>query len=253
MDWYEESILHNKLLNNIKKFLSYIFENILPLYALIPTITCFIWNSIVYWGTRVINGGMKHFDMTLEIDRMTPVVPSFIIIYFGCYISWVIFYIMSVRTDKMQCAKFIAFDLMTRTVCGIIFIILPTCNIRPEIYGDDIFSKALGFLYSIDAADNLFPSIHCLVSWNCFVGIRDIKEYGGNCKVISVIMAVIVFVSTLVTKQHVIADVISAVVISEICWWVVGHTQFDKKIWCVFEKLNNMFFGKIIKEKGNLF
>ena len=132
---------------------------------------------------------------------MTPVVPSFIIIYFGCYISWVIFYIMSVRTDKMQCAKFIAFDLMTRTVCGIIFIILPTCNIRPEIYGDDIFSKALEYLYSIDAADNLFPSIHCLVSWNCFV----------------------------------------------------GHTQFDKKIWYVFEKLNNMFFGKIIKEKGNLF
>ena len=70
---------------------------------------------------------------------------------------------------------------------------------------------------------------------------------------ISVIMAVLVFVSTLVTKQHVIADVISAVVISEICWWVVGHTQFDKKIWYVFEKLNNMFFGKIIKEKGNLF
>lgn len=245
--------MRNNLLNNIKKFLSYIFENILPLYALLPTIACFIWNSIVYWGTRIINGGMKHFDMTLKIDRMTPVIPEFIVIYFGCYISWVIFYIMSVRTDKIQCAKFITFDLITRTICGIFFIILPTCNIRPEIYGDDIFSKGLEFLYSIDAADNLFPSIHCLVSWNCFVGIREIKEYSKTSKVASVIIAILVFISTLVTKQHVIADVVSAVAISELCWLVVKKTDIYIKVWGFFEKLNNVVFERIEKEKGNLF
>ena len=28
------------------------------------------------------------------------------------------------------------------------------------------------FLYQVDAADNLFPSIHCLTSWFCYIGIR---------------------------------------------------------------------------------
>ena len=235
--------MHNKLLNNIKKFLSYIFENILPLYALIPTITCFIWNSIVYWGTRVINGGMKHFDMTLEIDRMTPVVPSFIIIYFGCYISWVIFYIMSVRTDKMQCAKFIAFDLMTRTVCGIIFIILPTCNIRPEIYGDDIFSKALGYLYSIDAADNLFPSIHCLVSWFCYLGIRGRKEIPVWYQRVSAVLAILVFVSTLLTKQHVLVDVAGGILLAELCFCIGRNTNLYK----IYERFGSRIEKKILK------
>ena len=38
------------------------------------------------------------------------------------------------------------------------------------------------------------------------------------------VIAVMVFISTLVTKQHVIADVISAVAISEVCWLVVNKT-----------------------------
>ncbi len=239
--------------NRINKVLSYIFDNILPLYALIPIITCFVWNAIIYWGTRVISGGMKHFDMTLPIDKMTPVIPEFIIIYFGCYISWAIFYIMSVRTGKVQCAKFVTFDLITRTVCGIIFILLPTCNIRPEIYGSDIFSKALIFLYSIDAPDNLFPSIHCLVSWNCFVGIRYQKEYGKGIKIISVIIAVLVFISTLVTKQHVIVDVISAVAISEVCWYIIERSKVYILVGQFFDKINSAVFGRFLKGKGNLF
>lgn len=237
--------------NRIKSVLSYTFNNILPLYALIPVISCFVWNAIIYWGTRTINGGMKHFDMTLSIDRMTPVIPEFIVIYFGCYISWTVFYIMSVRTGKMECAKFVTFDLITRTICGVIFILLPTYNIRPQIDGSDFFSKALLFLYSIDAADNLFPSIHCLVSWNCFVGIRQQKEYSKGVKVISAIIAVLVFISTLVTKQHVIVDVISAVIISEVVWWVVGRSKVYVPVWKVFESINNAVLGRFLKGKGN--
>lgn len=31
-------------------------------------------------------------------------------------------------------------------------------------------------LYWIDAADNLFPSIHCLVSWLCWIGVRRRRD-----------------------------------------------------------------------------
>ena len=159
----------------------------------------------MYWGTRCINADMKHFDMTLPIDRATPVIPVFVVVYFGCYISWIIYYIASVRVGRYECARFVTFDIITRT-------------------GEDIFSCVLRFLYEIDAPDNLFPSIHCLVSWNCYIGVRNIKEYPASFKNMAAVIAVMVFISTLVTKQHVIADVISAVAISEVCWLVVNKT-----------------------------
>lgn len=101
----------------------------------------------------------------------------------------------------MNAARFVTFDIITRTCCAILFIVIPTYNIRPDITGEDIFSCVLRFLYKIDAADNLFPSIHCLVSWNCYIGVRNIKEYPVIFKNMAAVIAVMVFISTLVTNN----------------------------------------------------
>ena len=66
--------------NRIKSVLVYIFDRIIPLYAVIPVISCFVWNGIVYGGVRIINEGRTHFDMTLPIDEMIPVIPEFIVV-----------------------------------------------------------------------------------------------------------------------------------------------------------------------------
>ena len=232
--------MKNSVRTNIKKIFNHI-NRIIPVYAIIPLIVCFSWNMLVYWGARCINADMKHFDMTLPIDRATPVIPVFVVVYFGCYISWIIYYIASVRVGRYECARFVTFDIITRTCCAVLFVVIPTYNIRPDITGEDIFSCALRFLYEIDAADNLFPSIHCLVSWNCYIGVRNIKEYPVIFKNMAAVIAVMVFISTLVTKQHVIADVISAVAISEVCWLVVNKTG-------VYRFLLNIMNG--VKEAG---
>jgi membrane-associated phospholipid phosphatase len=213
-------------------------SKILPFYAMLPLVSCWIWNTIVYNGVRLVNDGRIHYDMTTAFDAATPVIPAWVIIYYGCFLSWVVFYIACARVSKEHCAKFVTFDLLSRTVCGVIFLILPTFNIRPVIENNDIFCYILNGLYTIDAADNLFPSIHCLVSWNCFIGIRSAKCYSTKFKVITCIIAILVFASTLFTKQHVIADVISAVIISEGCWWIVNHTRIYVRGWNFFRRLN---------------
>lgn len=238
--------------NRIKSVMVYIFDRIIPLYAVIPVISCFVWNGIVYGGVRIINEGRTHFDMTLPIDGIIPVIPEFIVVYFGCFATWGIYYILNVRVGKTECARFVTFDLLTRTICMIIFLAVPTYNVRPQVDGADLFSHALRFLYDYDAADNLFPSIHCIVSWNCFVGIRDLKCYKKRYKVIAFVIAVLVFISTLVTKQHVIGDVISAVFISEICWGIVCKSRIYEKVWLLFDKINKKVFSPFIKGKGNL-
>lgn len=78
--------------------------------------------------------------------------------------------------DKRHCYRFLMADWLAKAVCFICYVVYPTTNTRPEIVGSDIWAQLMRFLYSMDAADNLFPSIHCLVSWLCYIGIRGNKS-----------------------------------------------------------------------------
>ena len=147
-------------------------QQFLPLYAVFPLLSCVAVNSLVYFGTEALTGNWKHYDLTLPIDRAIPLVPGFTVIYLGCYIFWIINYILIARQGEEHCFRFVTADMLSRIVSGIIFILLPTTNVRPVLAGDDIFVKLLGMIYSIDEPTRLFPSIHCLVSWFCYIGIR---------------------------------------------------------------------------------
>lgn len=115
----------------------------------------------------------------------TGCVPT-VVIYFGCYIFWIIGYLYNAAMDKRHCYRFLMADWLAKAVCFICYVVYPTTNTRPEIVGSDIWAQLMRFLYSMDAADNLFPSIHCLVSWLCYIGIRGNKKYRSGYVQLSV-------------------------------------------------------------------
>ena len=41
-----------------------------------------------------------------------------------------------------------------------VFILLPTTNARPEVTGNGLSSILMRFIYTVDPATDLFPSIH---------------------------------------------------------------------------------------------
>lgn len=205
-----------KIYNKIADFIF----TIIPRYAAIPLILCLTINCAAYWFGRLISQGKYHYDMTTSFDDMIPFQPVWIIIYFGCYLFWVANYILAVRQSKENMVQMIGSDIMGKIICFIFFVALPTTNLRPEVIGHDIFDNLMRFLYSADAADNLFPSIHCLVSWYCCLGIIKTKVPKWY-QILSVVIAILIFASTLFTKQHVIVDVIGAVIIAEVTWYAV--------------------------------
>ena len=98
------------------------------------------------------------------------------------------------------------------------------------------------FLYQVDAADNLFPSIHCLTSWFCYIGIRGRREVPKWYRVFSCLFALAVFISTLTTKQHVIIDVIAGAALAEVAYRVAGCTGFDSYYGRIAGKVNRRIF-----------
>ena len=126
--------------------------------TIIPLIITFCMNAVVYWGVPLLRTGIKTHNLSGPSDEVIPFMPQFIIIYFGCYLFWVVNYFMaSMREEKVKYQFFTA-DFYARLVCMLCFIFYPTTNTRPVLTGTDIWTQAVRFLYTVDKPINLFPT-----------------------------------------------------------------------------------------------
>lgn len=227
----------------IRKGYDKVIGPIIPRYAVFSLIFCFVLNSAIYTGTQIIMAGAKHYDFTTDFDRVVPLVPQFIYIYLVCYAFWVINYILAAREGRKEWFHFVTADMITRLVCGLFFIVIPTTNIRPEVVGSGWSCDLLRLIYEIDPATNLFPSIHCLVSWLCYVGIRKSKKVPRWYRIFSCVFAMLVFASTQFTKQHYFVDIIGALIIAEGCYYLVGKMKVRFTVEKIFDSFDRKVFG----------
>ncbi len=197
-------------------------RHLIPSYAAFPLFFALLWNQAVYYGARIATASFPHYDLTTYFDRLIPVVPFFTSIYFLAFPFWAAGYILSVRISRDQAMTLLCGDFLSKGVCLVFFLLFPTTNTRPEIAGRGIWETLLLWLYQTDSPDNLFPSIHCLVSWLCFAGMRRQPTVPVLWQVAVLFMALLVFLSTLFTRQHVIADVLGVIVIGEACYRIAS-------------------------------
>lgn len=226
----------------MKKILKQLIR-VVPSYGLFPVIFSFVFNCLVYAGSRMIAGGWYHHNIETSLDQKLPFVPQFLIVYFGCYIFWAVNYILIARQDRKSVYQFFTADFLSRCICLVFFLAFPTTNTRPVIQGSGLWDQAALWLYSVDAADNLFPSIHCLVSWFCYIGIRGRKEIPVWYQNVSLGIAVLVFVSTLLTKQHVLVDVAGGVLLGTICFLIGRQTR----LYCIYANIGSRIEERINK------
>ena len=201
-------------------------KSLIPFDMGIPLIITLLTNAVAYNGTRLITSHRFHFDLTNAIDNQIPVVPWTVSIYLGCYVFWVVNYVIGCRQDKKTAYQFISADFFAKIICLVCFVLFPTTNTRPEIIGNSMWDMLLRFVYQMDAADNLLPSIHCLTSWFCFIAVRKNRAVPKWYKAASFVIAGLICLSTLTTKQHVMIDVIAGVGLAEACYWLVKATGF---------------------------
>lgn len=194
--------------------------------ALLFLIFTLIAHVIAYFGTRLITKHLSHYDMTTAIDRLIPFLPWTIVIYLGCFAFWIVNYAFACLQDEAEAEYFFCAETMAKLVCMICYLVIPTTNVRPEVTGTGFFDAAMRWLYRTDAADNLFPSIHCLASWFCVIAVRKQVRIPAWYKVFSVVFALAVCVSTLTTRQHVIVDAVAGVLLAEVSYRLVGRTGF---------------------------
>ena len=208
---------------NLKKHLL----KIMPAYSWFMLSIMVLFNCITYFGTRIFTTGLKHYSVILPLDKMLPFIPFFIAFYILAYVQWITGYIIIGRQEKHICIRIFTGELIAKAIALICFVIFPTTieGFRPEaasLYGHGIWHELTAYIYSLDAPDNLFPSIHCLESWVCLRGTLKIKNVPKWYACLMVIMTLLVFASTVLVKQHVLIDIAGGVIAVEIGMFIAN-------------------------------
>lgn len=208
---------------NIKKAADF-FNVLIPSYARGLLIFALTYNSFVYYFCRLVTQNRTHYVLECSLDRKIPLLPWTILIYWGCYLFWIANYLLCCHFSKEQARRFLGAEILGKTICLLFYLLLPTTINRPEITGAGLCSDFMRLLYAIDAPDNLLPSIHCFVSWLCYIGMRKDHRYPLAYRAFSMIFAIMVCISTLTVKQHMIVDVFAGAALAELCYFIMKKT-----------------------------
>ncbi|WP_066504940.1 phosphatase PAP2 family protein [Abyssisolibacter fermentans] len=118
--------------------------------------------------------------------------------------------------------------IIAKILCIIIFILYPTYVIRPEITGNDIFSKLLILTYASDNPVNALPSLHVLQTVITHVAITKVCKKNDRIVIFSFVVAALIILATMFTKQHSLLDVVAGMTIGVVAV-VIGYWKYDKR------------------------
>lgn len=193
----------------------------------------------VYAAVKPIVERLPKLDMSLPIDAQIPYVPVFFIPYLLCFAFWALMYMYIAGLGERRRSVLAATALCASAVFGVLFVLLPTEIARPTELGTGFFGALAALVYSTDTPVNLFPSFHCFASWLCFLGVRGAKEAGLFIKLFAFLMALLVFASTMLVKQHYFVDFIPAMFIAELFWFLARKTR----LYAPFERFLSRVFS----------
>ena len=188
-----------------------------------PIIICIFlisFQSIFYLLSKIIQGEANLLNNF--IDDKIPFIIYFIIPYCIWYLMLFLVPYLLYLKDKNNFIRYTLSFIFLVIISNIIFIAYPTTVIRPEVSNDTILGLLTNFIYDMDTpALNCLPSLHCGISmlWIlCTFNNSKLKKY--EYLIISII-SIIIMLSTLFIKQHVIIDLLLGNIISTIIYIIV--------------------------------
>lgn len=204
------------------------FVRFYPPYAWIPSAVIPIYNYLVFFGTRMIRGGIAPVYFQTPLDRFIPFLPAFVLFYVLAYLQWGLGYLFTLRYNRRLCYETLSVNLIAKTICLICFLVFPTAIVRPEVTGGGFWNALVRLIYRMDAPDNLFPSIHCLGSWLSFRAVWKVRDLPKPVRMANGALTLLVFASTLLIKQHYLPDVFAGILAVEAGYLLTRLLRTDR-------------------------
>jgi hypothetical protein len=198
MDW-ERILMLSKLKENWKHL---IFMLAIPMVS-----------SFYPLFNNAKNGAQVVF---LPIDYKVPFIKEFIIPYIAWYPFIILTMIYLCLKDKRVYYRTLASLILGFIVSFAIFYVFQTHVPRPEVVGNDIFSKLVRMIYSNDQPYNCFPSLHVLESHLMVMGVNALENKSKKLQYFVIFTSVMIILSTQFIKQHVVIDIVGGIYLAEV-------------------------------------
>lgn len=195
----------------------------LEIKPIITTISLVCIQSILYFISKLLQGDLNLVGNV--IDAKIPFVPAFFIPYCIWYLMIFIIPYYLYCKDKDKFIKYTMAYILCSMIGNIVFISYPSTVARPTVTGTDIFSLIAKFIYWIDTPTNCFPSLHCAISMLFILYICESKNTNIITKISVCIISILIMLSTLFTKQHVVVDFISGDMLALIVYLIVKPSK----------------------------
>lgn len=158
----------------------------------------------------------KIHNLSTAFDVSLPFVKVFIIPYITWYIFTYIVFIYIYQKDKKIYLRTIITYAACLVVSYLIFYFFQTTVPRPSLVGNDIFTNLVRLVYKFDKPFNCFPSIHVLSCYLIIKSIKLLKTQDNFIKSLICFICALIILSTLFVKQHVLLDILCAILLVEV-------------------------------------
>jgi membrane-associated phospholipid phosphatase len=174
----------------------------------------------------LLNHGPAVLHLRTAIDVALPLAPVFVIPYISLQPLLVaaLLYLLFCRTRLFQsaCLAMLAAWLTSYTF----YYFLQSEVVRPVLSGTDVFSRLVMLVYARDNPFNDFPSLHTSLSTILALHCSRLNRQLG---IAAALWAALVVASTLLIKQHYIADVLFGLVLASGCAWLSSKWRLSKE------------------------
>ena len=179
----------------------------------------------IYYPATHYTAQLKPVSVLLPLDQWIPLWPPAILIYACIYL--IALYPIVLIKDPLLFRRFFLGYCSTTILATLIFVLVPVhMEIRPQsvdIVG--FFSWGTQLCFFLDKPTCCFPSLHVAMSCFSALGCLQVSKKAGYALLV---LAAGISLSTLLVKQHFIADVILG---SVIAWgmsrWCFPPSLFD--------------------------
>ena len=165
-------------------------------------------NIVVYKLVQILVP--SGISLSTQIDSAIPFVQYFVVPYYLYPVFLLLPFVLFWKDYRSY--RTMALSLITvLIISNAIYFAFQTEVSRPDIQTTDVFSKAVLAIYSADNPVNAFPSLHVAVPtiFTFFIFARSRKL--GLCLLP---ITILIILSTLFIKQHVIADVVGGLLLA---------------------------------------
>ncbi len=180
-----------------------------------------VWGTLYFAAAHVTDQPRaRTFDDA--ILAKLPLVPAFAAIYLGVHVFSIVPY--CVIPESRHLRRYLLGNLLIVVLSSILWVTLPVRVDRPTVPAEltGFGAWLLRGVYTFDPMTNCFPSAHCSVAVYAAIGMQHASRRLFAWGIMS---ATLVCISTVMTKQHYVADVAAGAVLAAIAYAAIARKR----------------------------